>query len=136
MPCRAILPHCNNNPEPEVVVTVFFDDVGVGYVSCTRAVFGSVQDGRGPVPAWLVRSKSRFFPEYIRFAEDEFGIPILPANHVTSLLARRHVWANNVQMDGVTRAIVMGKLCYPRTCWRITPSYIGGQSGVNHENFF
>jgi hypothetical protein len=116
--------------EPDVVVTVLFDDVGVGYVSCTRAVFGSAQDGRGPVPAWLVRSKSRFFPEYIRFAEDEFGIPILPANHVTSLLARRHVWAANVQMDSVTRAIVMGKLCYPRTCWRITPSYL-----PNHKSW-
>ena len=93
-----------------MLVTVFFDDVGVDYVACTRAVFGSARDGRDPVPAWLVRSKSRFFPEYIRFEEDAFGIPILPTNHVTSLLARRHVWASCVQMDGVTRAIVMEKL--------------------------
>ena len=33
-------------------------------------------------------------------------------------------------MDGVTRAIVMGKLSYPRTCWRITPSYL-----PNHQSW-
>jgi hypothetical protein len=27
-------------------------------------------------------------------------------------------------MDCVTRAIVMGLLSYPRTCWHITPSYL------------
>ncbi len=53
--------------ESDVVVTVYFNDAEVGYVGCTRAVFGSAVDGRGPVPAWLVRSKSRWFPEYIRF---------------------------------------------------------------------
>ncbi len=45
--------------EPDVVVTVYFNDAKVGYVGCTGTVFGSAADGRGPVPAWLVRSKSR-----------------------------------------------------------------------------
>jgi hypothetical protein len=107
--------------EPEVVVTVYFNDISVGYVGCTLAVFGSAADGRGPVQAWLVRSKLRWFPKYIRFEEDAFGIPILPKHHVISLLDRRHVWQRLVQMDCVTRVIVMGKLSYPRTCWRITP---------------
>ncbi len=107
--------------DPDVTVSVYFDDAGVGYVSCTRAVFGAAADGRGPVPAWLKRSGSQWFPEYIRFKLDEFGIPILPPHHVTSLLERRHVWLEHIRMDGVTRAIVMGKLSYPRTCWRINP---------------
>ncbi len=107
-----------------MTVPVYFDDAGVGYVSCTRAVFGAAADGRGPVPAWLKQSGSRWFPEYIRFKLDEFGIPILPSHHVTSLLERRHagVWLEHIRMDVVTRAIVMGKLSYPRTCWRIVVS--------------
>ena len=116
--------------DPDVMVTVYFNDAGVGYVSCTRAVFGSDKDGRGPVPAWLVRSKSRWLPEYIRFEVDGFGIPLLPKHHVTSLLERRHVWERLIKMDGVARAIVMGKLSYPRTCWRITPSYL-----PNHKSW-
>ena len=64
--------------DPDVTVSVYFDDAGVGYVSCTRAVFGAAADGRGLVPAWLKRSWSLWFPEYIRFKLDESGIPILP----------------------------------------------------------
>jgi hypothetical protein len=116
--------------DPDVVVTVYFNDAEVGYVGCTRAVFSSAPDGRGPVPAWLVRSKSSWLPDYIRFELDAFGIPILPQHDVTSLLERRHVWQRLVQMDGVARAIVMGKLSYPRTCWRILPSYL-----PNHKSW-
>jgi hypothetical protein len=116
--------------EPEVVVTVYFNDTSVAYIGCTRAVFGSSADGRGPVPAWLVRSKSRWLPEYVRFEVDAYGSPILPKHHVTTLLDRRHVWQRLVKMDGITRAIVMGKLSYPRACWRITPSYL-----PNHKSW-
>ena len=63
-------------------------------------------------------------PDYIRTELDALGIPVLPAHHVTSLVERRHVWQRHIKMDSVTRAIVMGQLCYPRTCWRITPSYL------------
>jgi hypothetical protein len=34
--------------DPNVMVTLYFDYVGVG---CTRAVFGLAANGRGPVPA-------------------------------------------------------------------------------------
>ncbi len=83
------------------------------------------------MPAWLKRSGSRWFPEYILFKLDEFGIPILPPHHVTSMLERRHVWLEHIRIDCVTRTIVLGKLSYPRTCWRITQSYLelgGGRS--------
>ncbi len=46
--------------EPEVVVTVFFNDSGVGFVECTRAVFGSAED---------VRAKRAFFPPLAIFTE-------------------------------------------------------------------
>jgi hypothetical protein len=82
-----------SDAEPEVVVTVFFNDSGVGFVECTRAVFGSAEDVRGPVPAWLVPKRTRWMPDYIRMELDEFGIPVCPAVHVTSLVERRHIWA-------------------------------------------
>ena len=116
--------------EPDVVVTVFFNDTGVGFVECTRAVFGSAADVHGPVPAWLVPKHTRWMPDYVRMELDEFGIPVCPAVHVTSLVERRHVWQALIKMDSVTRAIVMGLLCYPRTCWRITPSYL-----PNHKSW-
>ncbi len=125
--------HCGtiaSSAEPDVVVTVYFDDDGAALLRCTRAVFGSASDARGPVPAWLVPSRSRFLPAYIRLETDAFGIPILPAHHVTSMLEQRHVWLRSIRMDGITRAIVMGQLCYPRTCWRITPSYL-----PNHKSW-
>ena len=116
--------------EPDVKVTLYFDDFGVVLVTCTRAVFGSSADAYGPVPSWLVRSKSRWAPDYLRMECDAFGIPLLPSTHVASLVERRHVWLRMIKMDSITRAIVMGKLCYPRTCWRITPSYL-----PNHKSW-
>ena len=111
-------------------VTVYFDEAGVGLVHCTRAVFGSATGVHGPVPDWMVQAKTRWLPDYIRIELDAFGIPVLPAHHVTSLVERRHVWQRHIKMDSVTRAIVMGQLCYPRTCWRITPSYL-----PNHKSW-
>ncbi len=112
------------------MVTVFFDDAGVGFVECTRAVFGSAADVRGPVPAWLVPARTHWMPDYIRMELDEFSIPVCPAVHVTSLVERRLVRHNLIKMDALMRAIVMGQLCYPRTCWRITPSYL-----PNHKSW-
>ena len=116
--------------DPDVRVTVFFDDAGVRLVRCTRAVFGSAQDVHGPTPEWLVHKPTRWMPDYVRIELDAFGIPVLPTHLVTSLVERRDVWQRLIKMDGVTRAIVMGKLCYPRTCWRITPSYL-----PNHKSW-
>ncbi len=81
------------------MVTVFFDDSGVGFVECTRAVFGSAADARGPVPAWLTPNRTRWMPDYVRMELDEFGIPICPAVHVTSLVdqGRGPPWSTHVQ---------------------------------------
>jgi hypothetical protein len=40
------------------------------------------------------------------------------------MLERRHVWLEHILMDCITRAIVLGKLSYQRTCWRITLLYL------------
>ena len=117
--------------DPLAVASIFFDADAIVFISCTRAVFGDPSVLRGPTPAWLQRHpKSRFLPEYIRLAEDEFGIPLVPKHRVTAVVERRHVWERLIRMDGVTRAVVQGKLCYPRTCWRITPSYL-----PNHKSW-
>ena len=107
--------------DPSVVMTILFDAVGVLLLSCTRAVFGSSGSLRGPVPTWLVRSKSRFMPDYIRLPRDAHGNMLLTKLHVTALVERRHVWDRLIKMDGTTRALVHGKLCYPRVGWDILP---------------
>jgi hypothetical protein len=63
-------------------------------------------------------------PDYVRLELDEFGIPVCPTVHVMSLVERRHLWQHTVKMDAITCVIVMGQLCYARTCWHITPSYL------------
>ncbi len=55
-------------------------------------------------------------PTLLRQAPDrEEGRLILPQYTVTSVVERRHVWMRRIpNMDGVMRALVSGKLCYPR----------------------
>ncbi len=77
----------------------------------------------------MVQAKTRWLPDYIRIELDAFGIPVLPAHHIMSLVERRHVWQRHIKMDSVARAIVMGQRCYQCTCWRITPSNLS-----NHKN--
>ena len=55
---------------------------------------------------------------------DSEGRLIFPELTVTSVVERRHVWVKRIpNMDGVVRALVFGKLCYPRIDWRICPSF-------------
>jgi hypothetical protein len=112
------------------MATLFFDEQGIDFVTCTRPIFGPAGQVRGTHPAWLNRKKTRFLPEYIRLEVDGEGVLIWPDGHVTDLVARRHVWEKLILTDGVTRACVQGKLGYPRSCWRITPSYL-----PNHKSW-
>ncbi len=50
--------------------------------------------------------------------------------YVTALVERRHVWDRLVQMKGTTRAMVHGKLCYPRVGWEVLRSYM-----QNHKSW-
>ncbi len=47
------------------------------------------------------------------------------------MVDRRHVWVKRIpNMDGVVRALVFGKLCYPRVDWRVVPL-----SKPNHKSW-
>jgi hypothetical protein len=116
--------------DASVSATVFFDADGIVFVDCTRQVFGSANQVRGPVPAWLAQKRTRWLPDYIKLATDDHGVPIYPKLRVTALVERRHVWERLVNMDGVTRATIMGKLCYPRIGWHILPSFL-----PNHKSW-
>ena len=56
----------------------------------------------------------------------------MPEFMVTSIVERRDVWARLIQMDGVTRALVNGKLTYPRAAGRVTASWL---SLSNHRSW-
>ena len=71
---------------------------------------------RGPPGQILARFR---LGSCVRLERDGEGVPIFPAGYVTDLVARRHVWEKLILMDGVTRAVEQGKLCNPRSCWRI-----------------
>jgi hypothetical protein len=120
----------SSSADSSLVATLYFDHAAIVFISCTRAVFGDSARLRGPVPAWLQQAKTRWCPDYIRLPLDERGCPIVPKHRVTSIVERRHVWARLIRMDGVTRAAVMGMLCYPRSSWRISPSYL-----PNHKSW-
>ena len=113
-------------------VTVWFDAAGVALVTCTASMRLRTPARPARGSSALVsrpgeqsrRNPSRWFPEYIRMPVDEHGHVIIPKNLVTSIVERRHVWAALIpNMDGVTRACVFGKLCYPRVSWRTTASW-------------
>jgi hypothetical protein len=127
-PCTAA--SVASSVDPSTVMTILFDAVGVVLLSCTRAIFGSAGSLRGPVPAWLVQSRSRFLLDYIRLPRDAHGNILLPKLHVKALVERRHVWDRLIRMDSTTRAMVHGKLCYPRVGWDILPYYM-----QNHKSW-
>lgn len=109
----------SSKTDPGAVITVYFDHDAAILVECTKPVFRR----RGRELARGERRPSRFLPPYVRMPLDEHGFPVLPKFLVTSVVERREVWAKRIpNMDGVVRALVSGKLCYPRVDWRVVPS--------------
>ena len=53
------------------VMSVFFDAAGIGFLSCTHAVFCSPEEVCGPVSSWLVQSTSRWLPAYVQMELNE-----------------------------------------------------------------
>ena len=71
------------------------------------------------------RSSSRFFPSYIRLPRDEAGDMVYPTYRVTSLIEKREAWSRIIgNVDGVTWAILNGRLVYPRVSWMLTGSWL------------
>ena len=106
--------------DPGSSVTVYFDLRSIVFVECSKPVFAP---RRAPRLVHTDARVSRFLPSYVRLPLDAAGGLILPQFSVTSVVERRHVWARRIpNMDGVVRALVSGKLCYPRIDWRVIPS--------------
>ena len=77
------------------------------------------------------RSRSRFLPAYIRLPRDEHGRLEFPSYRVTSLIERRDEWSRIIgNVDGVTWAILNGRLVYPRSSWMLRGSWLR-----NHPSF-
>lgn len=114
--------------DPGSVVTIYFDLRVVAFVECSSPVFASKR--RAHVAGKSGRP-SLFLPPYIRLPTDAEGRLVIPRLTVTSMVERRHVWVKRIpNMDGVVRALVFGKLCYPRVDWRVVPS-----SKPNHKSW-
>ena len=113
----------SSKSDPGAVVTLYFDCEAVVYVHCTRPVFQRMAQAEGRRTDPNGRRASRFLPDYIRMPTNADGTFVIPRFNVTSVVERRAEWARLIpNMDGVTRLIVNGKLCYPRNDWRILPS--------------
>lgn len=112
--------------DPDRSVTVYFDDNAAVFIGINRTLRVSVPGppaGPGQARAGGTR-RTRFLPAYVRLPRDSEGNLILPQFLVTSIVERRHVWERLIQMDGVTRALVHGKLTYPRVTGRVTASWL------------
>ena len=78
-----------------------------------------------------MRASSRFMPPYIRLPQDDQGNLIFPEYRVTSLIEKRDAWARIIgNVDGVTWAILCGRLVYPRVSWMLTGSWL-----KNHPSY-
>ena len=120
----SIVSRCDAGPP----VTIWFDARGAVFLlsgasmrlrqpTAVVPARGSSGLVRRPGEAPVQRSRSRWLPEYIRMPLDEHGHIIIAPHLVTSIVERRHLWARDIAMDAVTRAIVFGKSVYPRSGW-------------------
>ena len=106
--------------DQDSVDTVYFDYGAIAFVECSTPVFAP---RRRPPAAGSGGRVTRFLPSYVRLPTDERGNLVFPRFTVTSIVERRAVWLRRIpNMDGVVRALVFGKLCYPRIDWRVVPS--------------
>ena len=121
---RWLVGHVSESGGGDLSVSVFFDDSAAVLFVCNKSLrVVSPEPPRGRSGAGP-RRRTRFLPEYVRLPTDSDGNPVLPRFLVTSIVERRHVWARLIQMDGVTRSLVNGKLTYPRVSGRVTASWL------------
>ena len=113
----------SSKSDPDAVLSLYFDCEAVVYVYCTRPVFRRMARSETLRRGEGRRRFTRFLPDYVRMPTNEDGTFAAPRFNVTSVVERRAVWEKLIpNMDGVTRLLVNGKLCYPRNDWRILPS--------------
>ena len=118
-----LVSHLSSKTDSGAVLCLYFDCEAVTYVHCTRPVFQRLAHSESLRCNPGRRRFSRFLPDYVRMPLNEDGTFEVPRFNVTSVVERRAVWERLIpNMDGVTRLLVNGKLCYPRNDWRILPS--------------
>ena len=118
---RWLVSRLASQTDPGSVVSVYFDTSRVAFVECSKPVFAPIR--RRASAVGLGGRLTSFLPPYVRLPTDPEGRLIFPELTVTSVVERRHVWVKRIpNMDGVVRALVFGKLCYPRIDWRVVPS--------------
>ena len=77
------------------------------------------------------RATTNFLPPYIRLPTTAEGLPIWPKFRVTSIIEHRAEWYRLIgNIDGVTSAILEGRMVYPRTSWLLRGSWL-----PNHPSF-
>ena len=122
---RWLVSRLTSQTDTRSVVSVYFDLHAIAFVECSKPVFAPKKRASLPLPlvAGGAARPTRFLPSYVRLPTDADGRLVFPQFTVTSVVERRHVWVKRIpNMDGVVRALVFGKLCYPRIDWRVVPS--------------
>jgi hypothetical protein len=118
---RWLVSRLASQSDPSSVVTVYFDTSCVAFIECSKPIFAPRR--RRARAADRGGRPTSFLPPYVRLPTDSEGRLVFPELTVTSVVERRHVWLRRIpNMDGVVRALVFGKLCYPRVDWRVVPS--------------
>lgn len=93
----------------------------------TRRARAASGTSDGVVPVRRTYSGTLWLPPYVRLPRE--GPPgkerlVVPRDLTVSIVERRHEWLRLIpNMDGVTRACVFGKMTYPRSVWRVRPSW-------------
>ena len=121
---RWLVGHVNDQSCSGTPVSVFFDDNAVVFFQSNKSLRVERPAPPSGRAAAAARRRTRFLPDYVRLPLDTDGNFILPEFMVTSIVERRHIWARLIQMDGVTRSLVNGKLAYPRISSRVTASWL------------
>jgi len=122
LPWQSITLPARSSRDPTIML--YFHDIYPILIDSTLSLHPKhAQPGR--------RATSNFLPAHIRLPQDANGCPIWPKFRVTSLIERRHEWYRIIgNIDGVTNAIINGRMVYPRTAWLLRGSWL-----PNHPSF-
>ena len=118
---RWLVGHVHDQGRAGAPVSVLFDGSAVVFVQSSK----SLRVGRpSPPPDRAVVAAQRRTRDYVRLPVDSDGNLVLPELLVTSIVERRLVWARLIQMNGVTRSLVNGKLACRRISSLVTASWL------------
>ena len=118
---RWLVGHVHDQGRAGAPVSVLFDGSAVVFVQSSKSLRVRRPSAH---PDRAVVAAQRRTRDYVRLPVDSDGNLVLPELLVTSIVERRLVWARLIQMDGVTRSLVNGKLEYRRISSLVTASWL------------